>query len=108
MVIIYFPAVIDCGNLTAPEDGQVTFTPGVVMILETGLDAVANYTCSDGYDLIGDEMRTCQVDGQWAGAEPTCMCKFTVECNVLDPVRCYSFFLFIYLFFGDSNQLHYA
>ena len=58
------------------------------MTLETGFGAIASYTCSEGYDLIGDEMRTCQVDGQWTGAELTCMCKFTVECTVLDTVCC--------------------
>ena len=80
--------MIDCGNLTAPEDGQIAFTPGVVMTIETGLNAVANYTCNEGYNLLGDEMRTCQVDGQWAGAEPTCTCKFTVECTVLNTIHC--------------------
>ena len=69
------PAVIDCGNLTDPEDGQVTFTPGVVATIETGLGAIANYTCNDGYDLVGDVLRTCQATEQWAGAEPTCMRK---------------------------------
>ena len=75
LVIICFPAVIDCGNLTAPEGGQVTFTPGVVMIIETGLGAVATYTCSEGYDLIGDAVRTCQAGEQWNGSEPNCARK---------------------------------
>ena len=69
------PAVIDCGNLTDPEDGQVMFTPGVVATIETGLGAIANYTCNDGYDLVGDVLRTCQANEQWAGTEPTCSCK---------------------------------
>ena len=67
--------VIDCGDLTAPEDGQVTFTPGVVMTLETGLDAVANYTCNVGYDLVGETLRTCQANEEWTGTEPNCMRK---------------------------------
>ena len=72
---ICFPAAIDCGNLTVPEDGQILFTPGVVMTLETGLGAVANYTCSEGYDLVGDAMRACQANEQWTGTEPNCTCK---------------------------------
>ena len=67
--------MIDCGNLTDPDGGQVTFTPGMVATIDTGLDAIANYTCSEGYDLVGDAVRTCQADGQWDGGEPTCMCK---------------------------------
>ena len=61
--------------LNDPENGQVIFTPGVVATIETGLGAVANYTCNGGYDLVGDTMRTCEANGQWAGAEPTCMCR---------------------------------
>ena len=72
--VIFF-IVIDCGNLTAPEDGKVTFTPGVVITLETGLDAIAIYTCNDGYNLVGDEMRACQTSEQWAGTEPNCTRK---------------------------------
>ena len=67
--------MIDCGDLTDPEDGQVTFTPGVVATIDTGLNAVATYACSEGYSLVGDAMRTCQADSQWNGAEPTCECK---------------------------------
>ena len=67
--------MIDCGNLTAPEGGQVTFTPGVVMTLETGLDAVATYTCSVGYNLVGEALRTCQTNEQWDGTEPNCTRK---------------------------------
>ena len=70
-----FPAAIDCGNLTAPEDGQITFTPGVVTAIETGLDAVANYTCSEGYSLVGEALRTCQANEEWDGTEPNCTCK---------------------------------
>ena len=67
--------MIDCGGLTDPVDGQVAFTPGVVMTLETGLDAVATYACSEGYSLVGDAMRTCQANSQWSGAEPMCTCE---------------------------------
>ena len=70
-----FYLVIDCGNLTDPDRGQVTFTPGVVVTLDTGLDAIANYACNEGYDLVGGAVRTCQANGQWDGGEPTCMCK---------------------------------
>ena len=78
MITFHFSAAIDCGNLIVPEGGRVTFTPGVVMTLETGLDAVGTYTCSEGYDLVGDSLRTCEANGQWDGGEPTCMgmCTF--------------------------------
>ena len=70
--------MIDCGDLIAPESGQVTFTPGVMATTETGVGAVATYTCSEGYDLGGNETRSCQANRQWNGAEPICTCK---SCN---------------------------
>ena len=68
--------VINCGNLTDPDDGQVAFTPGVVATIDTGFGATAAYTCIEGYSLLGNSVRTCQEIGVWDGAEPTCMCKY--------------------------------
>ena len=67
--------VINCGLLPLPSEGQVAYTPGVVTGLETGLNAVASYSCNEGYSLVGDMIRTCQANGEWDGAEPTCMCE---------------------------------
>ena len=78
--------VIDCGGLPDPGDGQVTFTPGAVVSVDTGLNAVATYTCSEGYSLDGDVMRTCQANGQWDGAEPSCTRKLLVCSNPHYPV----------------------
>ena len=68
--------MINCGNLTDPDDGQVAITPGVVETIDTGLGAVAAYTCIEGYSLVGDSVRTCHDTGEWDGTEPTCMCKY--------------------------------
>ena len=80
--------VIDCGGLTEPDDGQITFTSGVVATIATGLNVVATYTCSEGYRLDGDAVRTCQANGQWDGAEPSCTCEYIMNnlyvwCNTL-------------------------
>ena len=50
-------------------------TPGVVVTADSGLNAVAAYSCNEGYSLDGDQMRTCQRNGEWTGAAPTCICK---------------------------------
>ena len=34
---------------------------------------VATYSCADGYELVGEERRTCLVDGTWRGDEPQCV-----------------------------------
>ena len=44
--VTFFSLVIDCGNLTDPEGGQIMFTPGVVATTDSGLDAVATYSCN--------------------------------------------------------------
>ena len=33
----------------------------------------ATYSCIDGYELVGEENRTCLVDGTWTGTEPLCI-----------------------------------
>ena len=32
----------------------------------------ATYSCVNGYELVGEENRTCLVDGTWTGTEPLC------------------------------------
>ena len=75
MLIVFSLSVIDCGQLPLLSEGQIAYTTGVVTGLETGLNATASYSCSEGYSLVGDMIRTCQANGQWDGAEPTCMCE---------------------------------
>ena len=58
--------VVDCGNLTNPDNGTVDTSQG------TTLDQVANYSCNNGHVLVGNMTRTCQVDGMWSGTEPFC------------------------------------
>ncbi|RLB47662.1 MAG: hypothetical protein DRJ42_24965 [Deltaproteobacteria bacterium] len=57
--------VVDCGGLSAPADGGVS-------VPSTVYEATAGYTCDTGFMLIGDSSRTCQADGSWSGAAPTC------------------------------------
>ncbi|GMU59815.1 MAG: hypothetical protein AMXMBFR34_15780 [Myxococcaceae bacterium] len=52
-------------DLTAPADGAVSRTIGV-----TG--DTATYSCNGGFFLSGAATRTCQADGTWSGAAPTC------------------------------------
>ena len=42
---------------------------------------VATYSCANCYELMGEENRTCLVDGTWTGAEPQCrsMSRVTVQ-----------------------------
>ena len=78
MVYVSNPAAVDCVDLDDPMNGQVMITPDAMATFDTDLCAVATYTCSEGYSLVGDAMRTCQANGQWNGTEPTCEGKHLV------------------------------
>ena len=58
--------VVDCDTLTDPANGQVSHTAG------TTFGQTAAYSCDTGYNLVGDNNRTCQATGRWSGYTPTC------------------------------------
>ena len=62
-----FPfTVVVCGTLTNPVNGQVSHTAG------TTFGQTATYSCSTGFNLVGDNTRTCQATRVWSGSAPTC------------------------------------
>ena len=54
-----------CPDLTAPENGRVT-----VNGCRTG--DRAEYSCDEGYELVGDQTRECMSNSQWSGQTPSC------------------------------------
>ena len=66
---------IDCGSLRNPDDGQVTITGGLVPTAVAGVNATARYACQQGYNLVGEPVRTCRANGVWDGTEPICTGK---------------------------------
>ena len=58
--------VVDCGNLTDPDNGQVTLSNGA------SLNSEASYSCNIGFAINGTSTRTCQINDQWSGSAPTC------------------------------------
>jgi len=69
MTFSFFPShnstVIDCGTLPDPTNGTVT-------LMGTRLGAEASYNCTEGFRINGTTNRTCQMDDEWSGSEPTC------------------------------------
>ncbi|XP_052280448.1 sushi, von Willebrand factor type A, EGF and pentraxin domain-containing protein 1-like [Dreissena polymorpha] len=55
----------DCGPLIRPVNGHMT-------IKATTFLSVSEFTCDEGYDLIGSESLVCRTDGTWNDTEPTC------------------------------------
>ena len=56
----------DCGNLTAPADGSLTYSSG------TTFQSVASFDCDTGYTLDGDSTRTCLANASWSNSDPSC------------------------------------
>ena len=58
---------VDCGGLPSFEHGAI-----ILPEHRTSFGAQAMYTCHENYTLIGNENRTCGIDG-WTGKEPQCL-----------------------------------
>ena len=70
-------------GLTCP--GLANPTNGSVSAPTTNRGDSAVYSCDTGSNLLGSKTRTCQADGTWNAAEPTCT---IVDCGALtDPAN---------------------
>ncbi|XP_052811573.1 adhesion G protein-coupled receptor L2-like [Mya arenaria] len=69
----------ECGTLTGPQNGAVTFT-------DTMQDSVATYSCNAGYQIDGSKTRTCSAvtPRGWSGTAPTCIAVTCAVPNVDD------------------------
>jgi hypothetical protein len=65
----------DCGTVKAPTNGAVAATT-------TTYGSTATFSCGAGYLLSGAAAITCQPDGAWSAAAPTCGLK---NCGALTP-----------------------
>jgi len=52
---------------------------GRIVGSEREIGAEIEYRCDDGYQLVGDDVRNCSVDGEWSGESP--YCQEVIECN---------------------------
>ena len=68
--IYLFYTAVDCGDLSDPLNGVVTYASTT---FTTGL---AIYECNENYTLNGNLSRICQADGSWSGVSPVCDGEF--------------------------------
>ena len=66
---------MDCNALTDPANGQVDDSAG------TTFGQNATYSCITGYNLVGDNTRTCEATGNWSGSAPTCERMFFISAS---------------------------
>ena len=60
--------------------GSVQIVNGTVCYNGLNISSEANYSCSCGFSVLGNERRVCQRDGIWSGTTPQCVtdCKACV------------------------------
>lgn len=64
---------MDCGQLAPVDHGSI-----ILQENRSTFGAVATYTCHENYTLIGNENRTCNIDG-WTGKTPQCLVDWCPE-----------------------------
>ncbi|XP_075158690.1 CUB and Sushi multiple domains furrowed [Haematobia irritans] len=64
---------VDCGPLPELEHGSVLLSEQ-----RTSYGVQATYSCHENYTLIGNENRTCELDG-WTGKQPECLVDWCPE-----------------------------
>lgn len=65
LLLFFICVAVDCGSLSINH--------GTVVTEATSLGSVAQYSCENGYTLIGGDNRTCEAKGMWSGEEPQCV-----------------------------------
>ena len=65
LLVVSYIAAVNCGALPPVRHGR-TVTNG------TMFQSVANYTCDNGYNLVGVQRRMCENNAVWSGVEPEC------------------------------------
>ena len=66
---------IMCATLSNPGKGQVAVNNHTV-------GSIATYTCNNGYNITGENLRLCEQNGttgQWTPEEPTCSRKLMLS-----------------------------
>lgn len=65
MVFLLHNIVVDCGTLVAPSNGGI-------ITGATTVGSVVRYTCNEGFRVVGEAVRRCEVDGRWSDPPPVC------------------------------------
>ena len=56
---------VTCPVLTIPDNGNISTTAQT-------FGSYATYSCNEGYNMVGENIRICQPEGYWSASSPTC------------------------------------
>ena len=76
---------IACGSPTIPTNGNVRENGSLV-------GTVVEFTCNDGYLLIGTSSIFCQQDGNWSSQSPLCQGEILSSNNIVT-LGCFQVYL---------------
>ena len=65
-----------CPDLFPPYNGYIAYIVGI----QDRVGSVAQFSCENGFTLVGNPLLTCMTDGEWDNNLPTCvgkeLCKY--------------------------------
>lgn len=68
LVFALLYTAVDCGSLSAPENGEI-------QLGTTTFGSTAIYSCNVGFNLVSTSRRVCTETGDWSGNAPVCQRK---------------------------------
>ena len=68
-ILLYIHALV-CPLLNNPADGIINCSLGDDKV--PTYEDTCGFTCNTGYELVGNDTRTCESDGNWSGTEINC------------------------------------
>ena len=63
--LFYLPLAVDCGYIATPQNGTKLGE-------ETTYPHSMEFSCDEGFIMLGSSIRNCQANGTWDGQETTC------------------------------------
>ena len=69
IIYVHCSLVVSCGSLLAPINGSIIIT-------EMTFGVLANFTCDEGFSLIGSLSHQCQANCNWNGNDTSCKRMF--------------------------------
>ena len=76
----YFLVDVRCDDLSIPINGNISCSSGRVGVGYEG--GTCSFLCNPGYELAGNDTRTCLNDGSWSSNDIICDCIYTKTLHV--------------------------